>query len=62
MGDVHNLLEARGKQQALALAEGRRGPRIIEAAAAWSADEDIGTGYMYLRLVPDCPAASPTRR
>jgi replication initiator protein len=59
MGDVHDLLEARGKHEARALAEGRRGPRIIEAAAAWSADEDTGTGYMYSGW---CQTALPHRR
>ena len=59
MGDVHDLLDAKGKQQARAMAEGRRGPRIVEAAAAWAADEDIGTGYMYSGW---CQTALPHRR
>ncbi len=41
------------------MAEGRRGPRIVEAAAAWSADEEIGTGYMYSGW---CQTALPHRR
>jgi hypothetical protein len=59
MGDVHELLEAHGRQEARGMIEGRRGPRIVEAAAAWSADEDIGTGYMYSGW---CQTALPHRR
>jgi hypothetical protein len=59
MGDVHDLLEARGKLETRALLEGRRGPRIVEAAAAWSSDEEIGTGYMYSGW---CQTALPHRR
>jgi Plasmid encoded RepA protein len=59
MGEVHDLLEARGRQEARGLIEGRRGARIVEAAAAWSADEDIGTGYMYSGW---CQTALPHRR
>jgi hypothetical protein len=47
MGEVHDLLNARGRQEARGMVEGRRGPRIVEAAAAWAADEDISTGYIY---------------
>jgi len=59
MGDVHDLLEIHGKRETRALVEGRRGPRIVEAAAGWSADEDIGTGYMYSGW---CQTALPHRR
>lgn len=59
MGDVHDLLEAQGRQLARSMVEGRRGPRIVEAAAAWSSDEDIGTGYMYSGW---CQTALPHRR
>jgi hypothetical protein len=59
MGDVHDLLDAQGRQQARGMIEGRRGPRIVEAAAAWSADEDISTGYMYSGW---CQTALPHRR
>ena len=41
------------------MVEGRRGPRIVEAAAAWAADEDISTGYMYSGW---CQTALPHRR
>ena len=59
MGEVHELLEAHGRQEARGMIEGRRGPRIVEAAAAWSADEDLGTGYMYSGW---CQTALPHRR
>src|SRR3954469_14783612 len=59
MGEVHELLEARGRQEARGMIEGRRGPRIVEAAAAWSADEDVSTGYMYSGW---CQTALPHRR
>lgn len=59
MGVVHDLLEARGKQATRSLIGGRRGPRIVEAAAGWAADEDIGTGYMYSGW---CQTALPHRR
>ena len=41
------------------MVEGRRGPRIVEAAAAWASDEDMGTGYMYSGW---CQTALPHRR
>jgi len=59
MGKVHDLLEAKGRQVARNLIEGRRGPRIVEAAAAWASDEDISTGYMYSGW---CQTALPHRR
>ena len=59
MGHVHDLLEANGRQGARDLIEGRRGPRIIEAAADWATDEDIGVGYMYSGW---CQTALPHRR
>ena len=59
MGRVHDLLEARGRQAARDLVEGRRGPRIVEAAAGWASDEDISTGYMYSGW---CQTALPHRR
>ena len=59
MGQVHDLLEARGRQGARDLVEGRRGPRIVEAAANWATDEEISTGYMYSGW---CQTALPHRR
>ncbi len=44
MGTLHDLLEAKGKQAVRELVEGRRGARVVEAAASWATDEDIGTG------------------
>jgi hypothetical protein len=45
--NVHRLLEDHGKHATRDIVGGRRGPRIVEAAAEWAADENIGTGYMY---------------
>jgi replication initiator protein len=59
MGTVHDLLETKGKQAARELVEGRRGPRIVEAASNWASDEDIGTGYMYSGW---CQTALPHKR
>lgn len=59
MGTLHDLLETKGKQTARELAEGRRGPRIVEAAANWASDEEIGTGYMYSGW---CQTALPHKR
>lgn len=57
MGTVHELLEAKGKQQALLLSGLDR--REIEAAAAYMADEDSGIGFLYSGW---CQAALPHRR
>jgi hypothetical protein len=54
---VHDLLDAKGKQATRDLIDGGRGPRIVEAAS-WSADEDLGTGYIYSGWCPDRAAAS----
>jgi hypothetical protein len=59
MGTVHDLLETTGKQAARELVEGRRGPRVVEAASNWASDEDIGTGYMYSGW---CQTALPHKR
>ena len=59
MGQVHDLLETKGRQEARSLVEGRRGARIVEAAANWATDEDMGTGYMYSGW---CQTALPHRR
>ena len=59
MGEVHDLLEATGHSGTRCLVEGRRGPRIIAAAANWSADEDLSTGYIYSGW---CQTALPHRR
>lgn len=59
MGTVHELLETKGKEATRALLDGRRGPRVVEAAANWSSDEDLGTGYIYSGW---CQTALPHRR
>ena len=59
MGTVHDLLETKGKKATRELVDGRRGPRVVEAAANWSSDEDVGTGYMYSGW---CQTALPHRR
>ena len=56
MGTVHDILEAKGKQQALLSGLDRR---EIEAAAAYMADEDAGIGFLYSGW---CQAALPHRR
>jgi Plasmid encoded RepA protein len=47
MGTIHTLLEQHGRAAARDLVEGRRGGRIVEAAARWASDEEIGTGFIY---------------
>jgi hypothetical protein len=59
MGTVHNLIEAHGRQASRELVEGRRGPRIVEAAASWAADEDVGIGYIHSGW---CQTALPHKR
>lgn len=56
MGTVHDILEAKGKRQALLSGLDRR---EIEAAAAYMADEDSGIGFLYSGW---CQAALPHRR
>ena len=56
MGTVHDLIEFRGKQEALKL-DGDR--FVIEAAAACMSDEDRGIGCLYSGW---CQAALPHRR
>lgn len=59
MARVHDLLETHGRIGARGLIEGRRGPRVIEAASGWASDEDIGTGYIHSGW---CQTALPHRR
>lgn len=59
MAEVHRLLEERGRRETRDLLEGRRGPRIVEAAAGWASDENIGTGYTYSGW---CQTALPHKR
>lgn len=59
MGKVHHLIEAYGRQASRDLLDGRRAPRIVEAAASWSADEETGTGYIHSGW---CQTALPHRR
>ena len=56
MGTVHDILEAKGKQQALLSGLDRR---EIEAAAAYMSDEESGIGFLYSGW---CQAALPHRR
>ena len=56
MGAVHDLIEAKGKQEALKLPFERQ---VIEAAAAYMADEETGIGFLYSGW---CQAALPHRR
>jgi hypothetical protein len=56
MGTVHDLIEAKGKVGTLALDFDRQ---VVEAAAAYMADEDAGIGFLYSGW---CQAALPHRR
>src|SRR3954468_6768830 len=56
MGTVHDLLEARGKTGTLAFDFDRP---VVEAAAAYMADEDAGIGFLYSGW---CQAALPHRK
>ena len=56
MGTVHDLIEARGKAGTLAFDFDRP---VVEAAAAYMADEDAGVGFLYSGW---CQAALPHRR
>ncbi len=56
MGTVHDLIEAKGKVGTLAFDFDRQ---VVEAAAAYMADEDAGIGFLYSGW---CQAALPHRR
>src|SRR5690242_3097916 len=56
MGEVHDLIERNGKSAAL-MADLDRS--VIEAASAYMADEDAGTGFLYSGW---CQAALPHRK
>src|SRR6186997_2665887 len=57
MGEVHDLIERNGKRAALLMADLDR--QVVEAAAAYMADEDAGTGFLYSGW---CQAALPHRK
>ena len=54
MGTVHDIIEARGKAGAL---EADIARSVVEAAAAYMADEEAGIGFLYSGW---CQAALPT--
>jgi Plasmid encoded RepA protein len=56
MGEVHDIIEARGKAAALRSELDRQ---VVEAAARYMADEDPGIGFLYSGW---CQAALPHRR
>jgi hypothetical protein len=56
MGTVHDLIEAKGKQEALKFDFGRQ---VVEAASAYMSDEESGIGFLYSGW---CQAALPHRR
>lgn len=56
MGEIHDLIEQQGKQTALLMEPDRR---LVEAAAAYLADEDTGIGFLYSGW---CQAALPHRK
>ena len=53
MGVVHDIIETRGKAAALKAEFDRA---VVEAAAAYMADEDTGIGFLYSGW---CQAALP---
>ena len=57
MGTVHDLIEARGKQETLQLEAFTRD--VVEAAATYMADEETNIGFLYSGW---CQAALPHRR
>lgn len=57
MGEVHDIIEARGKAAALEAGAFERG--VVEAASAYLTDEDLGIGFLYSGW---CQAALPHRR
>lgn len=59
MGTVHKLIEERGKQGALKLAQADLDRRVIEAAARYMAEEDTGIGFIFSGWAQ---AALPHRR
>jgi hypothetical protein len=56
MGTVHDLIETKGKTGTLAFDFDRQ---VVEAAAAYMADEDAGIGFLYSGW---CQAALPHRK
>jgi len=56
MGAVHQLVREQGKQGALDFGLDRP---VVEAAAAYMADEDSGVGFLYSGW---CQTARPHRR
>src|SRR6267154_6837897 len=56
MGTLHDLIEAKGKAGTLAFDFNRQ---VVEAAAAYMADEDAGIGFLYSGW---CQAALPHKR
>src|SRR3954453_15290757 len=56
MGTIHDLIESQGKRAALMMGADRA---VVEAAAAYMADEDAGIGFLYSGW---CQAALPHRK
>jgi len=56
MGAIHDLITQEGKQGAL---KGDVRREVVEAAAAFMADEDAGTGFLYAGW---CQTALPHKR
>jgi Plasmid encoded RepA protein len=57
MGEVHNFIEAQGKQAALKFSDFERS--VVEAAVAYMGDEDGGIGFLYAGW---CQAALPHKK
>jgi hypothetical protein len=59
VGNVHQLIERIGRQQALRSAETDADRRAIEAAIQYMSDEEVGVGFLYSGW---CQAALPHKR
>lgn len=59
MGNVHRLIEDKGRRGALVAAETTADRRAVEAALSYMADEEVGIGFLYSGW---CQAALPHKR
>ncbi len=59
MGEIHDLILEKGKLEVRHMVEGRRGSRVVEAAAGFCSDEALGVGFAYSGW---CQTGLPHRR